>query len=109
MRGKLLVLALVLAAGGLSYYGGFIRGQESKAGEYDRGYTVGQSAGRAEQERVNELFSGSYDKLEADYNALVDDYNTLVEYANTPQYQPRQPISCTSYDYGLNSTSTTCY
>lgn len=105
-KAELVLLAVVLVA--LSLYGGYTFGNK-------RGYSAGMSEG----ERLG------YDKgfqeapkpdpfaqaqLRNDYNKLVDDYNNLLEQANASAAR-RQPISCTSYSYGINDafTSTNCY
>lgn len=104
VKGIVVAALLILVAAG-SFYGGNYQG---KAAGYSNGYA------KAQQERppVNLsrfVLSSEYDSLREDHNKLINDYNALVKYANTPQYQPRQPISCTSYNYGFSSTSTTCY
>lgn len=113
MKEKIIVIVLLLTMGVLGYYGGYNRGQASKSGEFDRGYERGQNVGREEQKRIHELlgtnWENSYKELEKDHNALVKDYNTLVQLANTPQYQPRKPVTCNTYSFSEYSASTTCY
>jgi hypothetical protein len=94
-------------------YGGLYVGQnQSKTDHeaamsmsYDRGYEAGQ--------KYAESFPATSNMVsQEDYNALLKDYNDLVNEANAKlnsAYQTRQPITCNSYDYGMNSTSTTCY
>lgn len=107
------IVALVAIVGLGSYRVG--EGQGRKSGYTsgrEAGYSVGQAAGRAEQERVEKLLGDgwqtSYKGLETDYNKLVKDYNALLRYANTPQYQPRQPIHCSSTTLST-TTYTNCY
>lgn len=57
--------------------------------------------------------SSNYFKLEQEYELLQKNYDSLYaqaqSYVNTPRYTPKTTFFCNSYDYGMNSTSTTCY
>lgn len=108
MFGLILIgIPIVVGAG---YYVGLKKGE-------DKGYNAGLES---QQTKIKDLqtdiknkpsFFEEYSQVQTDYNNLVKDYNSLLEDANTPQYQPRQAINCTSMTYGTysNFTSTNCY
>lgn len=106
---KLALLLVLVTVGALGFYGGWLLGSEKGQA---KGYSAGYKKGEADNPPVDlSLFvlTSEHEALRKDYSDLIEDYNSLVNYANTPRYQPRQPLHCTSYDFGISSTSTTCY
>lgn len=103
----LVALVLCLAVAAVAFRYGESKGR-------DVGYKNGYEAGYEEAPKrtsLDDFYQTQTEKLSTDYNSLVNDYNALLEYANTPRYQPRQPITCNSTNYGINNqfTSINCY
>ncbi len=96
-----------LVAGYIGYYYGQNAGRDSG---YSKGYEKGYSD-VPKNDYMTDFYKQQVDKLTTDYNTLVNDYNNLRSYYNASQYQARQPISCTSYSYGIESNfiNTNCY
>lgn len=105
-------VGLLVLVGVVSFWVGHTRATAKYQGEYSRGY---KSAESKLNSQIDAMGANGFeaDRLRSDYNKLVDDYNKLraeaINYVNANVYQPRQPITCSSYDYGFSSTSTTCY
>lgn len=103
----IVIVCLVALSGLAGWYVGKENGQA-------KGYADGRTSRQSEVDnasRSTQFATEEYSRVLDDYNKLVDDYNTL---ADRPVYvqqatQTRQSLNCTSYDYGMSSTSTTCY
>lgn len=100
----LVVIGLVVAG----YYTGFNRGKDTGYSQaWDSAYNLGHAKGKQDG-KIGMVEPEAHDKVVSDYNNLVNQYNDLLRYANTPRYQPVQPITCNSYDWGSFAT-TNCY
>ncbi len=101
---------LILIIGGGYFY---INNKHNSEVETLNAQISGQRSTLTEASDRKDFLEYAYDKVSSDYNDLVNDYNDLrnsvIKYIGSTNYQARQPITCNSYSYGYNSSSTTCY
>lgn len=101
---RVFIVIVVLAA---VLFGGYQYGHHQG---FSRGYEKGYSKAPKPDYYAEDNYYSTVDK----YNQLVDDYNNLRKeaqnYISANQYQPRQPINCTSrLSYSGTMTYTNCY
>lgn len=104
------IIAVIAGAGG--YASGLQVGMNDSQAKAQSDLSAARSDADQAAQGAQQAWE-SYGDLSADYEELSTNYNNLYSaakaYVAAPRYTPRQPVTCNSYSYGMNSVSTTCY